>query len=77
VLSHTVSTTYNFCVPKWNSHLLTCPMQVHVWTRTGAVMVTWLSVWLCWQLWVRRRSPKATWAWNHLHGVELGVMENV
>ena len=25
VLSHTVSTTLNLCVPKGNSHLLTCP----------------------------------------------------
>jgi hypothetical protein len=45
----TLSAQLIMCVPKGKSHLHTCPMQVHMWTRTGAVMVTWLSVWLCWQ----------------------------
>ena len=44
----TLSPQRTTCVSLRGTHTFSlAPVQVHVWTRTGAVMVTWLSVWLC------------------------------
>jgi hypothetical protein len=76
VLSHTFSTTYILCVPKGNSHLLTFPSaHPHCKTRTGAVMVTWLSVRLCSQLWHRLRSPKAG-VGSHSRCLNMQLLDN-